>query len=122
MKPGEFVRACDRDNNETVTLIKHVNKYKYMRKWMIELLSKYESRDINIARVNSIDWRHQIYQITLNFYVPLPLGDVIKRTRFLRSSPVNFALRMNVMLVQLYSYVLYTSVFRMSKCLISGVH
>ena len=51
----EMVRACDRHSNETVTLRKHVTKYnKQMRKWMVELHSKSESRGIDIARVNSI--------------------------------------------------------------------
>ena len=36
----EIVRACDRHWDETVTLTKHVTKYKYMRKWMVEFLSK----------------------------------------------------------------------------------
>ena len=38
-KGDEIVRACDRHRNETVTLTKHVTKYKYMRKWMVEFLS-----------------------------------------------------------------------------------
>ena len=51
---GEIFRACDRHRNETLTLTKHVTKYKYMRKWMVEFLSKSQSRIIKIARVNSI--------------------------------------------------------------------
>ena len=50
----EIVRACDRHWDETVTLTKHVTKYKYMRKWMVEFVSKSQSRVIKIARVNSI--------------------------------------------------------------------
>ena len=50
----EIVRACDRHNNETVTLTKHVTKYKYMRKWMVKFLGKSHSRVIKIAQVNSI--------------------------------------------------------------------
>ena len=50
----EIVQACDRHRNETVTLTKHVTKYKYMRKWMVEFLSKSQSRVIKIALVNSI--------------------------------------------------------------------
>ena len=50
----EIVLASDRHWDETVTLTKHVTKYKYMRKWMVEFLSKSESRGIKIARVNSI--------------------------------------------------------------------
>ena len=50
---GEIVRAYDRHSNENVTLSKHVNKYKNMRKWMVEFLRKSESRGYKIARVNS---------------------------------------------------------------------
>ena len=50
----EIVRACDRQRNETVTLRKHVTKYKYMRKWMVEFLSKSQICGIKFARVNSI--------------------------------------------------------------------
>ena len=50
----EIVRACDRHRDETVTLTKHVAKYKYLRKWMVKFLSKSQSRIIKIARVNSI--------------------------------------------------------------------
>ena len=44
-KGDEIVLACDRHNNETVTLRKHVAKYKHTREWMFEYLSKSESRD-----------------------------------------------------------------------------
>ena len=50
----EIVRAYDRHWDETVTFTKHVTKCKYMRKWMVEFLSKSQSRDIKIAWVNSI--------------------------------------------------------------------
>ena len=50
----EIVRACDRHWDEAVTLMKHVTKYKYMRKWMVGFLSKSQSRVIKFARVNSI--------------------------------------------------------------------
>ena len=50
----EIVRACDRHRNETVTLTKHVTKYKYVQKWMVEFLSKSQSRVIKITQVNSI--------------------------------------------------------------------
>ena len=36
VKGDEIVRACDRHRSETVTLRKHVTKYKNMRKWMVE--------------------------------------------------------------------------------------
>ena len=41
-------------SNETVTLRKHVTKYKNMRKWMVEYLKKFENRGIKIVRVYSI--------------------------------------------------------------------
>ena len=50
----EIVLACDRHRDETVTLTKHVTKYKYMLKWMVEFLSKYQTRVIKFARVDSI--------------------------------------------------------------------
>ena len=50
----EIVRACDRQWDETVTLTKHVTKYKYVRKWMVEFLSKSQSLVIKFARVNLI--------------------------------------------------------------------
>ena len=54
MKEDEIVRPCDRHSNETVTLGKHVTKYKHMQNWMIEYLRKVENRSIKITRVNSI--------------------------------------------------------------------
>ena len=51
--------------NETVTPRKHVTKYKYMRKWMVEFLSKSQSCGIKIANSHG-----QIYQFTLIYYVP----------------------------------------------------
>ena len=51
----EIVRACDRHRiSETMTLMKHVTRYKYMREWMIEFLSKCQSFGIKFVRVNSI--------------------------------------------------------------------
>ena len=54
VKGDEIVRYCDRLSNETVTVMKHVTKYKNMRKWMVEFLRKFENHGIKIARVNSI--------------------------------------------------------------------
>ena len=54
MKGKEIVRACDRHSNETVTLRKHVTKYKNMRKYIPEFLIKSESRGGEIAGVDSI--------------------------------------------------------------------
>ena len=50
----EIVQPCDLHRNETVTLTKHVTKYKYMRNWIVEFLSKSQSHSIIIDRVNSI--------------------------------------------------------------------
>ena len=46
--------ACHRRSNETVMLRKNVTKYKNVLKFVIEFLSKSESRGDSIARVNSI--------------------------------------------------------------------
>ena len=54
MKGDEIVRPCDRHRNETMTLRKHVTKYKNMSKSMGEILRKFENRSIKITRVNSI--------------------------------------------------------------------
>ena len=54
MKGEEIIRPCYRQSNETVTLRKHVTKYKNLRKWMVEFRRQYENRVIKIARVNSI--------------------------------------------------------------------
>ena len=51
---NEIVRPCYRHSIETVTLNKHVTKYKNMRKLMVEFLRKVENRCIKIAQVNSI--------------------------------------------------------------------
>ena len=49
-----FETACNRHSNETVTVKKHVSKYKNLRKWKIEFLRKFEHRGSKIIRVNSI--------------------------------------------------------------------
>ena len=86
VKGDEILRACDRHSNETVTSGKNVTKYKPMQKWIVEFLSKSESRDIKIVRVNSI--RITRLSIIFNFLLVVPLCDVIKRTRFLMMPPV----------------------------------
>ena len=88
MKGDEIVRACDRHNNETVTLEKNVTESKHERKWMVEFLSKSACRGIKIARVNSN--RITKLSIFINFLCAVPLHDVIKRTRFLMRLPVIF--------------------------------
>ena len=50
----EIVWPCDRHSNDTVTLIKHGTKYKHIRKWMVELIRKFENRGIKITPVKSI--------------------------------------------------------------------
>ena len=54
MNRDEIVRPCDRLINETVTIRKHVTKYKNMKKLMEEFFRKFKNRIIKIARVNSI--------------------------------------------------------------------
>ena len=54
MKGVEIVRPCDRHSNETVTLGKHVTKYKNMRNgWTNFSEDKFENRGIKIASVNA---------------------------------------------------------------------
>ena len=38
VKGDEIVQPCDQHNHETVTLRKHVTKYKNMLKWTVEFL------------------------------------------------------------------------------------
>ena len=49
---NEIVRAFDWHSNDTVTLMNYFTKNKYMRKWIVEFLSKSESRGNIIPRVN----------------------------------------------------------------------
>ena len=57
----EIVGASDWHSNETVTRRKHVANYQNMRKWMVEFLSKHESRGNKIALVYSIRITKSIY-------------------------------------------------------------
>ena len=50
-----FDAACDRHSNETVTLSKHVSKYKNTQKFMVKFLRKAESHGYKIARVKLIN-------------------------------------------------------------------
>ena len=61
MKVDEIVQPRDRHSNETVTLRKHVTKYKNVRKWMVEFFRKFENCGIKIARVNAILITKSIY-------------------------------------------------------------
>ena len=59
-------RACDRHRNETVTLRKHVAKYKYMpNEW---LNSSENLRVVMIKLSELLNSHHQIYRITLILY------------------------------------------------------
>ena len=49
-----FDTDCNRHCNETMTLWKHISKYKSIRKWMAEFLRTFENHCIKIVRVNSI--------------------------------------------------------------------
>ena len=72
-----------------MTLTKHVTKYKYVRKWMVEFLGKSQSSVIKIARVNSIRMTKFINLAYFNFLYAVPRDDVIESTRFLMRPPVN---------------------------------
>ena len=67
MKGDEIVRPCDRHSIETVTLRKHVTKYKNTRKWIAEFLRKFENHAIKIGPDNSI-LITEIYQFTINYF------------------------------------------------------
>ena len=54
MKGDKIVRLCDRHSIETVTLRKHVTKYKNMRNWMVDFLRKFENCTIKSGRDNWI--------------------------------------------------------------------
>ena len=54
VKGDEIVRACDQHSNKTVTLRKHISKYKNMRKRMVEFFRKSEVDGDKIAGVISI--------------------------------------------------------------------
>ena len=45
-----FDLVTDTCSSETVTVRRHISKYKNMRKWMVEFLRKFENRGIKIAR------------------------------------------------------------------------
>ena len=49
-----FDTAYNRHSNETMTLMKHVTKYKNILQLMIDLFKKFENHGIKIARVNWI--------------------------------------------------------------------
>ena len=51
MKGDEIVRHCDRHRNETATLGIHGTKYQNIWKWILEILTKFENREIKIFRV-----------------------------------------------------------------------
>ena len=54
VKGDKIVRSCDWQSNETMTLRKHVTKYRNMRKWIVEFQRKFNNHGIKMARVNSI--------------------------------------------------------------------
>ena len=54
VKEDKILWLCDEHSNETMTLRKHVTKYKDMRKWMMKFLRKFVNRGIKMAQVNSI--------------------------------------------------------------------
>ena len=82
----EIVRACDRHWDETATLTKQVTKYKYMRKWTVEFLSKSQSLVIKIVRVNSISMTN--LSIYFDVLRAVSRYDVNESTRFLMRPPI----------------------------------
>ena len=54
VKGDEIFRDYDRHTVETVILIKYVTEYEQMWKWMVEFLTRFQGRGVNIDRVNSI--------------------------------------------------------------------
>ena len=54
MKRDEILWNWDPHSVEPVTLSKYVTEYEQIWKWMVEFLSKFQSRGIKIDRVNSI--------------------------------------------------------------------
>ena len=79
-----FDTACNRHSNETLTLGKHVTKYKNMRKWKVEFLRKFENRGIKFSRVNSI---LIIKSINFLLWFCMVLGSVVIKRRFSVHSP-----------------------------------
>ena len=59
MKGDQIIRPCDRHSNETVTLRKHVTKYKNIRKLKVAFFRKFENRSIKIGKTNRgwVDWQ-----------------------------------------------------------------
>ena len=51
MKEDEIVRPSNRHSIESVTLRKHVIKYKNMRKLMVEFLRKFENRQLKVVEI-----------------------------------------------------------------------
>ena len=51
MKGEEIVQPFDRHSNETMTVRKHVTKYKHIREWMLVFPGKFEKRGIKICSV-----------------------------------------------------------------------
>ena len=80
----EIVRACDRHWDETVTLTKHVTKYKCMRKWIVKFLSK--SLLLKLLESTQFAWPN--LSNYFNFLCAIPRYDVIESTRFLMRPPV----------------------------------
>ena len=82
----EIVQVCDRHWDETVTLTKHVTKYKYMRKWMVEFFSKSRVLSLKLLELTQFAWPN--LSIYFNFLCAVPRDDVIESTRFLMRPPV----------------------------------
>ena len=69
MKGDEIVRLCDWHSNKTVTLRKHVTKYKIVQNCIVKYLRKFKNHGNKIARVYivmSISSDFQLFALTLN--------------------------------------------------------
>ena len=76
----EIVRACDRHRNETVTLTKHVTKYKYMQIGWSNFSANLRVVSLKLLELTKFAWQN--LSIYFNF-----LSAVIESTRFLMRPP-----------------------------------
>ena len=70
----------NRHSNETVTLMKHVTKYKNMHKWMIEFLRKFENRNIILLELTRFPSENQSFYFNFVRYLGVRCDDIFKLT------------------------------------------
>ena len=66
VKGDQIVLPCDRHRIETMTLGKHVTKYKNMRKWMVKFIRKFENR-AKVVEITPV-LITKIYQFTAIYF------------------------------------------------------